>query len=102
MPPDNPAKITIKRRERKAEISALISDLDRIAGGGAAFRLVAGRFGTRSLKFRTPRRSTSLLPQMHQAYPGDNRPAAVDIESLYPAFAKGALHLGDSATNKVR
>ena len=30
---------------RKAEVSALIADLNRIAEGGAAFRIVAGRFG---------------------------------------------------------
>jgi hypothetical protein len=31
---------------RKAEVSALIADLDRIAEGGTAFRIVAGRFGS--------------------------------------------------------
>ena len=84
MPPDNPAKITIKRRERdavlqalqaglvprqglyliqvgrKAEISALISDLDRIAEGGAAFRLVAGRFGSGKTFFLSLLRSLAL------------------------------------------
>src|SRR5271165_611244 len=31
---------------RKAEVSALIADLDRIAEGGTAFRIVTGRFGS--------------------------------------------------------
>lgn len=31
---------------RKAEVQAMLSDLDRIADGGAAFRIVVGRFGT--------------------------------------------------------
>src|SRR5436190_9375644 len=31
---------------RKAEVSALLNDLDRICDQGAAFRIVAGRFGS--------------------------------------------------------
>src|SRR5438105_6098224 len=31
---------------RKAEVSALLSDLDRICDQGAAFRIVVGRFGS--------------------------------------------------------
>jgi hypothetical protein len=31
---------------RKAEISAILADLDRIADGGASFRIVVGRFGS--------------------------------------------------------
>ena len=69
MPPPEMPPMIIKRREReavlqalqaglvpsqglhliqvgrKAEVSALIADLNRIAEGGAAFRIVAGRFG---------------------------------------------------------
>ena len=91
MPSDNPAKITIKRRERdavlealqaglvprqglhliqvgrKAEISALISDLDRIAEGGAAFRLVAGRFGSGKTFFLSLRRETHTPTSTPQA-----------------------------------
>ena len=31
---------------RKPEVEALVDDIDRVADGGAAFRIIAGRFGS--------------------------------------------------------
>ena len=31
---------------RKTEVSALLNDIDRVADGGSAFRIVVGRFGS--------------------------------------------------------
>lgn len=49
---------------RKAEISALLKDLERIKEGGAAFRIVVGRFGSGKSFFLNLLRSVAVQQQM--------------------------------------
>ncbi|WP_269526427.1 ATP-binding protein [Coraliomargarita parva] len=49
---------------RKLEVSALLQDIDRINGGGAAFRFVIGRFGSGKSFFLTLSRNLALQKRL--------------------------------------